>query len=297
MNEKFYGTGIALITPFNESLEPDFEALERLVEYVVTSGVDYLVVLGTTGESATLSKLEKASIFKAVRTINKGRLPLMAGIGGNDTRALVNEFKQTDLTGYDAILSVSPYYNKPSQEGIYRHYRALAEASPLPLLIYNVPSRTGSNLLPGTVLRIAASTDKVIGIKEASGDMQQIKTLIEQAPEGFLVISGDDHTAVATILEGGSGVISVVGQGIPETFTRMIRMAMAGEAVKAERLHRAMIPLFELLFKEGNPAGIKGLLAQKGICLPGVRLPLIAPSTQLQKEIEAYLKEAFTAIK
>jgi len=289
MYPNFSGTGVALVTPFLHNLELDVEALERLVEHVIAGGVDYLVVLGTTGESPTVRAEEKERIFRTVSELNRGRLPLMAGIGGNCTKTVAAQMQSPGIKGYDAILSVSPYYSKPSQEGIYRHYAVLAEASRLPLVLYNVPSRTGSNILPETVLRLAWEFSKIIGVKEASGDMDQIKTLIQKAPKGFLVISGDDHTAIPTVFQGGAGVISVAGQGIPETFTSMIRMALEGRTEEAERINQRLAPFLKTLFKEGNPTGIKGFLAQKNICLPEVRLPLMASSPGLEKELAAFL--------
>ena len=289
VNARFSGTGVALVTPFTESLEPDLDALGRLIEHVTSGGVDYLVLMGTTGESATLDREERRRVLGAAREANAGRLPLMAGIGGNNTRAVALEVRQADLEGYEAILSVSPYYSRPSQEGIFRHFMAIADASPLPLVLYNVPARTGSNVLPETVLRLAGESGKILGIKEASGDMDQIRTLISRAPKGFLVISGDDLTAVPTVLEGGAGVISVLGQGIPAHYSRMIRLAMKGRATEAMDLHRHLEPLVEILFREGNPPGIKGLLAHLGICPPWVRLPLLPPSDTLRRELGAFL--------
>ena len=289
MNELFTGTGVALVTPFTKDLETDLGALERLVEHVIGGGLDYMVVLGTTGESPTVEREEKKQLFRAVREFNRGRVPLMAGIGGNSTKAVTEELQGLETEGYDAILSVSPYYSKPSQEGIYRHYKVLAEASPLPLVLYNVPSRTGSNILPSTVLRLAKDVPNILGIKEASGDMEQIRTLIQKVPRGFMVISGDDHTAVPTILNGGAGVISVAAQGIPDTFTSMVRLAMDGRATEAEELNRKLAPLLNLLFKEGNPAGIKGLLSLQDICLSFVRLPLVVASPALMHELRALL--------
>ncbi|MCO5723737.1 4-hydroxy-tetrahydrodipicolinate synthase [Robiginitalea marina] len=289
MNERIKGTGVALVTPFTRDLEPDLEALSKLVEHVVSGGVDYLVVLGTTGESATLGRAEKQEIFRAVARANRGRLPLVAGIGGNHTAAVVADLAETNLEGYEAILSVSPYYNRPTQEGIFRHFKTLSENSPLPLILYNVPSRTASNVLPETVLRLAASCGNLLGIKEASGDMAQIEALIREAPEGFMVISGDDLTAVPTVLAGGAGVISVLAQGIPGPFSRMIRLAMQGGAREALEAHHRIEPLVEMLFREGNPAGIKALLSVQQICQPWVRLPLVPAGKALQDDLEAFL--------
>jgi 4-hydroxy-tetrahydrodipicolinate synthase len=290
MNERFLGAGVALVTPFTQQLEPDLPALERLVDFVTAGGVDYLVVMGTTAESATLDREEKQEVLRAVRKANRGRLPLIAGIGGNNTKGVVSEILETDLQGYEAVLSVSPYYNRPSQEGIFQHFKAIAQACPVPLILYNVPSRTGSNVLPATVLRLAEASANIIGIKEASGDMDQIRALIGQSPDGFMIISGDDHTAVPTVLDGGAGVISVLGQGIPDIFSRMIRLARKGESSEAMKMHNRLEPLVDMIFREGNPAGIKGLLAHLGICLPGVRLPLVPPSETLRSDLGAFLK-------
>ena len=288
MKEVFYGTGVALVTPFTEALKPDLDALERLVEYVTDGGVQYLVVNGTTAESATLSGREKQDLLNFVREINRGRLPLVAGIGGNNTRAVAEELQQAGLQGYQAILSVSPYYNRPTQEGIFRHFKDLITSSPLPLILYNVPGRTGSNMLPATVLRLANEGGNILGIKEASGNMDQIRTLLKDVPADFLVISGDDFTAVPTVLEGGAGVISVLGQGIPEMFSEMIHMARKGREGEALELHRRLKPMAELIFREGNPAGIKALLEHLEICLPQVRLPLVPASPALTASIKNY---------
>ena len=291
MNKRFLGTGVALVTPFTEQLEPDLAALERLVEFVTAGGVDYLVIMGTTAESVTLDRSEKREVLRAARKANRGRLPLVAGIGGNNTRAVALEMQETDLEGYEAVLSVSPYYNRPTQEGIFRHFMALADSCPLPLILYNVPARTGSNMLPETVLRLSGASGNILGVKEASGDMDQIRTLIRKAPDGFMIISGDDHTAVPTVLEGGAGVISVLGQGVPDVFSRMIRLALSGDSKEALKIHHLIEPLADLIFREGNPAGIKGLLAHLGICLPGVRLPLVPASETLQSELRAFLDQ------
>jgi 4-hydroxy-tetrahydrodipicolinate synthase len=289
MKEAFLGTGVALITPFTGDLKVDFHALERLVNHVVEGGVEYLVVLGTTAESATLDRAEKKELLRFMRDVNRGRIPLVAGIGGNNTRAVAEEMQQTDLDGYQAILSVSPYYNRPTQEGIFQHFQTLSQISPLPLILYNVPSRTGSNMLPDTVLRLASVGGKVLGIKEASGDMEQIRVLLREAPEGFLVISGDDLTAVPTVLDGGAGVISVLGQGIPQIFSNMVRLALEGRESEAFEVHQRIEPLVELIFREGNPAGIKALLHHLGICDKGVRLPLVSASETLAETIGYFL--------
>ncbi|WP_417887233.1 4-hydroxy-tetrahydrodipicolinate synthase [Zunongwangia sp.] len=285
----FVGTGVALITPFKSDLSVDLEALERLVEYQINNGVDYLVVLGTTAEYATLSWEEKQQVIKCVVAKNNKRLPLVLGVGGNNTSLLVNSLKTEDLSGFDAILSVSPYYSKPSQEGIFQHFKAVAEASPLPVILYNVPGRTGSNMFPETVLRITEACNNVIGIKEAAGDLVQAMQLISLLPKDFLVISGDDMIALAITLAGGAGVISVIGQACPKKFSEMIRLGIAGNSKEAYQLHYKIAPAILLAFAEGNPVGIKSFLAQQKICKPHVRLPLVNATESLQKNIATYI--------
>ncbi|UCD61248.1 MAG: 4-hydroxy-tetrahydrodipicolinate synthase [Flavobacteriaceae bacterium] len=290
------GTGVALITPFNQDLSIDIAALRRIVNYCVNGNVDYLVILGTTGESVTLSSSEKQLVIDVVVQENAGRLPLVIGIGGNNTRLLAEELKQTSLEDFEAVLSVSPYYNKPTQEGIYRHYKTLAEASDKPLILYNVPGRTGSNIEPETVLRLAQDCTNIVGIKEASGDITQIRRLIRILPSEFLVISGDDFMALPTITEGGAGVISVLGQGLPNEFSRMIKLGLEGQEKEAYALHNSMMEGMKLMFKEGNPAGIKSVLDAHGICGSAVRLPLVEASPKLKVEIDEFLR-AFSKIK
>lgn len=288
--ETLVGTGVALVTPFKEDLTVDVAALERIVEFNLQGGVDYLVVLGTTAESATLSKSEKQLVIDVVVRTNAGRLPLVLGIGGNNTMALVEELKNTDLSEFEAVLSVSPYYNKPTQEGIFRHFKALAEASPKPIILYNVPGRTGSNMLPETTLRLAHEVDNIIAIKEASGDMVQIDKIIKEKPEGFLVISGDDFTALPTVLAGGAGVISVLGQGLPRQFSKMMNLGLQGESEAAYQIHHTLLPLMGLIFEEGNPAGIKSVFENLGLANRTVRLPLVEASAPLRNKIGTFLK-------
>ena len=288
--EQFIGTGVALITPFREDVSVDVEALESVVEHNIQGGVDYLVVLGTTAETATLSPSEKQLVVDVVVRTNAGRLPLVIGVGGNNTMAVVNELKTLDLSDFDAILSVSPYYNKPTQEGIFRHFKALAEASPKPIILYNVPGRTGSNMLPETTLRLGHEVDNIIAIKEASGDMVQIDKIIKEKPEGFLVISGDDFTALPTVLAGGAGVISVLGQGLPRQFSKMMNLGLQGESEAAYQIHHTLLPLMGLIFEEGNPAGIKSVFENLGLANRTVRLPLVEASTPLQNKIGTFLK-------
>lgn len=289
------GTGVALVTPFNQDGSIDFDGLSRLIKYVTTGGVDYLVVLGTTAESATLNNEEQHQILRFVAEENAGILPLVAGIGGNDTRRVAEEMQSKDLTGYDAILSVTPYYNRPSQEGLYQHFSYLAQRAPLPLILYNVPSRTGTNMLPSTVGRLAREFSMVIGVKEACGDMVQIQSLLEQVPAGFKVISGDDVTALETVKAGGVGVISVLGQALPEAFSSMIRSGQSFPSAKSEELQAQLIDLVGLIFKEGNPTGIKALLELLGICERQVRLPLVPASATLISQLELALKQFYAA--
>ena len=288
--EQLIGTGVALVTPFREDLSVDANALQRIVEHNIQGGVDYLVVLGTTGESATLSKADKQLVMDVVVRTNAGRIPLVLGVGGNHTQALVEELKALDLTEFDAILSVSPYYNKPTQEGIYQHFKAIAEASPKPIILYNVPSRTGSNMLPETTLRLAHDFSNIIGIKEACGDMVQIDKIISGKPKDFLVISGDDFTALPTVLAGGAGVISVLGQGLPSQFSKMMNLGIQGNATEAYRIHHKLLPLMSLIFEEGNPAGIKSILENLGLSNAVVKLPLVEASPSLKGKIQAFLK-------
>lgn len=287
--EQLVGTGVALITPFNEDFTIDTEALARLVHYCIDGGVDYLVVLGTTGESSVLSKLEKRLVMDTVIQANAGRLPLVMGVGGNNTLAVVEELKELDLSDFAAILSVSPYYSRPTQEGIYQHFKAISQTSPVPIILYNVPGRTGSNMLPETVLRLSNEFMNIVGIKEASGDMLQVMRLIKDKHSGFMVISGDDFTALPTVLAGGSGVISVLGQGLPSEFSRMIRFGLENRVREAFNLHFALMDGMDLIFKEGNPTGIKAILENMGIGSSVVRLPLVEATDNLKTEIKRYM--------
>ncbi len=284
------GTGVALVTPFRKDLSVDVDALEQIVEFNIQGGVDYLVALGTTAETATLSKTEKQLVVDVVVRTNAGRLPLVLGVGGNNTMELVEELRSLDLSDFDAILSVSPYYSKPTQEGIYQHFKALAEASPVPIVLYNVPSRTGSNMLPETTLRLAYDFPKIIAIKEACGDLVQIEKIIKNKPKDFLVISGDDATALPTVLAGGAGVISVLGQGVPALFSKMIKMGLESNAKEAYEIHHKLSSLMSLIFEEGNPAGIKSVFEEKGLCRAVVRLPLVQATASLKDKISISLK-------
>ncbi|MDE3740660.1 4-hydroxy-tetrahydrodipicolinate synthase [Maribacter polysaccharolyticus] len=288
--DKLMGTGVALVTPFKSDLTVDTMALTNIVEHCIAGGVDYLVALGTTAETATLTEEEKQLVLETIVSANANRLPLVIGIGGNNTHAVIETIKKTDLSGFDAILSVSPYYNKPTQEGIYRHFKAIAENSPLPLIVYNVPSRTGSNMLPTTVLRLANDLDNVIGVKEASGDMSQVLQLTKDKPKGFMVISGDDMTALSTVLAGGSGVISVLAQGVPNAFSEMIRLGLKAEVKAAFELQYALQEGMGLIFQEGNPAGIKSVFEAMGLATSAVRLPLVPVSEGLREKIKQFVK-------
>lgn len=290
MMKDLVGTGVALVTPFKNDFSIDTEALTRIVNYCIDGGVDYLVVLGTTGESVTLNKAEKMLVMNTVVQANQGRLPLVLGIGGNSTYRVVHEVQAFQSDDFDAILSVSPYYNKPTQEGIYQHFKAISEVATKPIILYNVPGRTGSNMLPQTVLRLAADFNNIVGIKEACGNMKQVQALIDGKPKGFHIISGDDPTALATVLAGGSGVISVLGQGIPEVFSKMIRLGLAQNHSEATQLHEAMAEGMDLIFEEGNPAGIKSVFESLQLCNAGVRLPLVEASAELKQKIATFVK-------
>jgi len=294
--EQLYGTGVALVTPFKRDGSVDVEALKRVVKYSIEGGVDYLVVLGTTGESVTLNPAEKQLVIQTIIDENNGSLPLVIGIGGNNTALLVQELKNSTLEPFDAVLSVSPYYNKPTQEGIYQHYKMLAAASPKPIILYNVPGRTGSNMLPATVVRLANDCPNIVAIKEACGNMDQIKQLIKEVPAGFHVISGDDITAVPTLVEGGIGVISVLGQGMPVQMSKMIRLGLNGDIEEAFHLHHALEPGMNLIFEEGNPAGIKAIFESLGISTAVVRLPLVEASPTLKSKISSFLKSFAVSI-
>lgn len=280
------GTGVAMVTPFNSDFTVDYKALKKLTRYLIDGGVDYLVVQGTTGETATLNKSEKKEVLACVVKENDGELPIVLGIGGNNTNE-VCELLSDDLKsqGVDAILSVSPYYSKPSQEGIYQHFKKVSSSTELPIILYNVPGRTGSNMLPETTLRLA-EIDNIIAIKEASGNMEQIMEIVANKPLDFLVISGDDPLVFPLIATGVDGVISVIGNAFPAQFSLMVKSALAGEYTLARKLHYACLPIIPLLFKEGNPAGVKEVLKQLDVCGNDVRLPLVKASKQLSEALK-----------
>jgi 4-hydroxy-tetrahydrodipicolinate synthase len=290
MNNFLKGTGIALATPFNKDGSIDYEGVTSLVNFCIDGNVEYLVVLGTTAESATLSKEEKKNLTAHIVKVNNKRLPLVIGVGGNNTSAVVDEIKEINSPDFDAILSVVPMYNKPSQEGIYRHYKAVNDSTPLPIILYNVPSRTATNMTAETTLRLA-QLDKIIGIKEAVGDFAQVLQIIKNRPSDFLVISGEDTLALPLVVAGGDGVISVVGQGFPELFSEMIRLGLSGETKKAFDILYKLLPVINYAFEEGNPAGIKNILKVKGVCEDHLRLPLIPVSDGLAKRIKEFVED------
>ena len=283
------GTGVALVTPFDANNQVDIVALERLIKHQIDNGVDYLVALGTTGETATLSSEEKALVRKHVLEINAGALPVVLGIGGNNTASVVNELTTTDLNGFSAILSVSPYYNRPSQQGIYEHFKQVAMASDLPVILYNVPPRTGSNIAVDTTLRLARDFNNIIGIKEASGDFDQALYLLRDKPSNFMIISGEDKLALPLVLAGGDGVISVIGQGLPREFSEMIRQGLDGNPAQAFDIFYGVMESIDLIFEEGNPAGIKCMLDLLDISSEKVRLPLVPASMELRQKLTKFV--------
>ena len=287
--KQFIGTGVALVTPFKKDKSTDFAALEKLVNYQIDNGIDYLVVMGTTGESTTLSKMEKNQVKQKVAEVNNGRLPIVLGIGGNNTEEVINEIKETDLSVIDAILSVAPYYNKPTQEGFYQHFAAIARASSKPIILYNVPGRTAKNMLPETVIRLASDFDNIIAVKEAGNNVHQYLEILKNKPADFLVISGDDDLALGIVLAGGAGVISVIGQAYPKQFSDMIRIGLAGKSKESYNIHFKLMDIINYIFEENNPAGIKSVLNKLKICEPFVRLPLVEATSQLQEKISTFV--------
>lgn len=283
------GTGIALITPFKEDRSVDYAALEKLVNYTIEGGVDYLVCLGTTAETPTLSEKEKSEIVSTIKSANSGRLPMVLGIGGNNTEVVKTEFKNADLQDFTAILSASPAYNKPNQEGIYQHYKALAETTDANIILYNVPGRTGSNIQSETTIRLAEDFQNIIAIKEASPNFVQSTEILKEMPSDFMVISGDDEFGLPMTLAGGSGVISVVAQGLPTFYPKMIRLGLDRKVDEAYQLHYQLMDITRAIYDEGNPCGIKSLLAHKGICEDYTRLPLVPASEDLSLKIKVYL--------
>ena len=282
---KLKGTGVAVITPFKKDLSIDFEAIKKLVDFLVENDINYIVVQGTTGESSTMTNYEKIISRKAFVEANNNRIPLVLGLGSNDTMSLVNEINEADFNGYSAILSVTPYYNRPTNKGLYKHYCLIAQTSPIPIILYNVPSRTGCNMLPEITVRLANEFKNIIGIKEASGDLNQVKQLISEKPDNFLVISGDDNTAYQSVLMGGDGVISVIAGCIPKEFSEIINLAVDKKESEAQLKFKTVKSLLDYLFLEGNPSGIKSALHQLNLCENSLRLPLVPVSDELKIKI------------
>lgn len=284
------GLGIALITPFTPDVEVDYKALVRLVEYQIDNGADFLCILATTGETPCLSKEEKVKIKNLVVEINKGRLPILMGCGGNNTKAVIEEIQTTDWSGISGILSVCPYYNKPSQEGLYQHFKAIANASPLPVVLYNVPGRTGVNMTSETTVRLANDCENIVAVKEASGNLEQVDEIIKNKPDGFDVISGDDALTFSMVASGAAGVISVIGNALPKEFSRMIRLEFKGEYEAARNIHHKFTELYKLLFVDGNPAGVKALLHEMGFIDNVLRLPLVPTRITTVQKMSEILK-------
>lgn len=287
--QKFIGLGVALVTPFKEDFSVDVEALTKLVHFNIENGTNYLVINGTTGESATISKEEKELIIDVVVKANNKRVPLVLGIGGNNTLEVVKELKTRNLSDIDGILSVAPYYSKPTQEGFYQHYKAIAEATEMPIILYNVPGRTARNMEPITTLRLANDFKNVVAVKEAGNNQQQYYTLLKDKPKDFLIISGDDDLALGVTLAGGSGVISVIGQAFPKEFSNMIQLGLEGKNKEAYEIHYKMMDVINYIFEENNPAGIKAVLQELNICASTVRLPLVEATENLQSKIANFV--------
>ncbi len=289
MNE-LVGTGVALVTPFKKDLSVDHEALINIVNYNIENGINYLVICGTTGESVTITTQEKKEIVTTIEKANNGRVPLVLGIGGNNTTQVIEEIKATDFSQITAILSVSPYYSKPTQEGVYQHFKAISIACPTPIILYNVPGRTSKNMLSETTMRLANNFDNIVAVKEAGNNTQQYLELLKDKPDDFLVISGDDDLALGVVLAGGSGVISVLGQAFPKEFSKMIQLGLEGKTKEAYALHYKFIEITSLIFEENNPAGIKAVLEILGLCGDSVRLPLVTATQGLKSKISTYLE-------
>ena len=288
--QSLIGTGVALVTPFKKDFSVDTEALAKITNFVIEGGVEYLVILGTTAESATLNADENELVIETIVTANNGRVPMVLGVGGNNTAKVVEELKTRDLSRFAAILSVSPYYNKPTQEGIYQHFKAVSEASPISIIVYNVPGRTASNILPSTVIRLANDFKNIIGIKEAAGDIVQAMKLIQNKPEGFLVISGDDMITLPMVLAGGAGVISVIGEGFPKEFSEMVRLGLNKKVNEAYKIHYKIADSIDMIFEQGNPAGIKEVFKHLGLSENTVRLPLVNVDENLSERLSNLIK-------
>ncbi|MDQ7736206.1 4-hydroxy-tetrahydrodipicolinate synthase [Prevotella corporis] len=290
MKNIFRGLGVALVTPFATNGDIDYKALENLVEYQLDNGADFLCILATTGETPCLSSEEKKELTTFIKSVVKGRVPILKYCGGNYTAAVVEEIKESDWQGIDGILSICPYYNKPSQEGLYQHFKAIAEVAPLPVVMYNVPGRTGVNMTAETTVRIATDFSNIVGIKEASGDLEQIDEIMKRKPNNFEVISGDDALTFPMIVSGAVGVISVIGNALPKEFSRMIRLEFNGEFEAARKIHHQFTELYKLLFVDGNPAGCKALLSDMGMIENVLRLPLIPTRIETKQKMNEILK-------
>lgn len=286
----FRGLGIALVTPFTTDGEVDYKSLKKLVEYQIDNGADFLCILATTGEAPCLTSEEKDKITEVIKQVDNGRIPILKYCGGNNTAAVVEEIKNSDWSGIDGILSICPYYNKPSQEGLYQHFKAIAEVSPLPIVMYNVPGRTGVNMKPETTVRLAKDFSNIIAIKEASGSLEQVDEIIKNKPDTFDVISGDDALTFSMVASGAVGVISVIGNAVPKPFSKMIRLEFKGEYEPARRIHHMFTELYSLLFVEGNPAGVKALLNDMGLIKNELRLPLVPTTITTKQKMHDILK-------
>jgi 4-hydroxy-tetrahydrodipicolinate synthase len=291
LRQKFTGTGVAIVTPFNQDGCIDWSSFEKVINHIINGKCEYIVVLGTTGESATVHGKEKQEVFSFVNKINAGRVPVVAGIGGNDTNEVIEGFKTFDLTGYDAILSVAPYYSKPNQEGLFQHYKALDRATPLPIIMYNVPSRTGMNVTGETQVRIARECKNIFATKEASGDFAQINYIIKNKPADFMVISGDDPITLPMIAAGAEGLISVVANAYPKDYSEMVRLCLAGKFAEAQKLHFKYTDIIASMFTEGSPSGVKAYLSEMGLCQNTFRLPVCKVSDKHLAKIKELMKE------
>ena len=287
--KRIFGTGVALITPFNEDKTIDYPSLEKLINKVIEGGIDFLVVLGTTGEATSINESEKNDLINFIIKLNNKRLPLVLGLGGNNTNKLIKEINNTDLSDFDAILSVTPYYNKPSQKGLYHHYAEISKSSPIPIILYNVPSRTGVNMSPEITIQLANDFKNIISIKEASGDINQIKYILKNKPKNFDVLSGDDGLTLEIIQNGGVGVISVIGQSNPVEFSSLVKFALNGKLSDAKLIHDKLYGLYHYLYSEGNPSGVKAFLSLQGVCKNYLRLPLVPMSSELFNDFKIYL--------
>lgn len=289
--EQLKGTGVAIVTPFDKNKSVDFKALEKVIDHIISGGVQYIVTLGTTGETPVLSKEEKVDIINFTFEYVNNRVPIVVGIGGNDTMSLLKDLNKFPINNALAILSASPYYNKPSQEGLFQHYKLIAENSPKPILLYNVPARTGRNMEASTTLRLSREVSNIVGIKEAGGNMIQCMELLKERPEGFIVVSGDDDLVLPQMACGMDGVISVVANALPKPFTKMINHCIDGDYKSAKKINDSLIPAYQLMFAENNPAGVKGFLAEMGLIENELRLPLVSLSLPIQQGIKAYLQK------